>query len=244
MRHIKSYKLFESTLSDETIKAVERWINDSSRFKKMERHIIKELDSNPTLKPKSPVTLYRGLLWDGEQMKPGNTGDRFKRTIKNGVAEYESDRVDSWSSDRDMAGTFAVSLPSDDPNTDKFVDSEIDGKFGVIISTVVEPKNIIADLSKVTDKRTVHSDESEYLIRPGRYNVSVIEMYDENGKIQKVQELSEKFRVDGQSYETFSITGLTKLMANENGILGRNDRFISWDQLFDVYESVNGKRPK
>lgn len=204
-------KMGKQMLSTDAKKSVEEWINTSGNHnRRLYKNVMTELDSIPGLKPESPIKLYRGLMWSEYDMKPGREGRRFVQSMQNdGVVDYEAKDPESWTFSKSVAFKFASTNPASSEysammnwlsNQGRY----IDGELGAIVMVLAKPEDVLADLSRIGNNlRLKYEWESEVILKPGQYNVKIVQLFNEKGEI-KPEEYLKSLSAGGDKKEIIS----------------------------------------
>lgn len=188
--------------------------------------------------PSGPVTLYRGLLFLDEIAFIKFIKESY---INNNLIKFKPNKyekhVSSWSYKLNDALSFATSLPSENINSATLNwlikvknNKAIEGKFGIVVEATIDPKDILVDMTIVSEKYSIstskYSISDEVFVFPDVIiNAKIIELLTEKGKIpndkinefiksyfdknleeEKLKKLLEKFiiMVDGLSPREFN----------------------------------------
>jgi len=192
------------------------WINSSGRYYDLSRGTQRELASTPSLKPDGPIVLYRGLLFNSydlvERERYDGTlevgkGLKFLRSIRKGkrIVDLEWDRPSSWSKHLAIAERFAKYGPASSSYAATMQwltrgKKEIDGDLGFVVSTLIQPDDVLIDISKFqSTAHRQHGDEGEIIIKPGTYRCRLHTKFDKSGKVD-LDSASED-QLDGKAEE-------------------------------------------
>ena len=226
----KEHKSVErATLSPALKKELSEWMNKSGYYHNLSVWAQKELMSIPSLRPSKRIMIYRGVLFNESSLSERETYDgtlevgnglKFLRSIKKGTREVDLswDRPSSWSHSKEVASRFAQFGPSSssfaatlqwlERSSNK---KHIDGQVGYVISTFANPEDILIDTAEYQKALgSVHSDESEIILKAGTYKAYISKKYTvEKGEVDP----SEK-EEDGNPETTKALEDVKKFAAS------------------------------
>lgn len=184
------------SLSRELKSELNDWFNNSGRYYNLRPWAIKELDSVPGLKPTKRTLVYRGLLFTESDLSERNSYDgtlevgnglTFLRSIRKGerTVDLVWDRPSSWTKGLEVAKRFAQYGPasSNFSATLQWLDrsmkkKHIDGAIGFVISTFVEPENVLLDTDRFNAAfHMQHGSEGEVILKPGTYVCRIVKKF-------------------------------------------------------------------
>lgn len=182
------------------------WFNSNGHYFNLPVWAIRELKAIPLIRPDKKVVVYRGVLFSEDSLTARETyngtlekgnGLKFLQSIRKGGKEVELDwdRPSSWTTSREVAEQFAKYGPASSSfsATLQWFDrgikkSKIDGALGYVVSTLVEPDNVLLDTAKLTVNIPMqHGFESEIILAPGKYNCRVVKKYTVEGEVEPVE---------------------------------------------------------
>jgi hypothetical protein len=194
-------------LSGPVRKEVLNWVNSSGRYYDLTGYAKKELASVPGLKPDGPIVVYRGLLFNSNDLKERKSYDgtmsvgnglKFLKSVRAGsrVVDLDWDRPSSWSTSREIAIRFAMNKAahSNFEATMNWLngmkdDAKIHGDLGFVISMLVQPEDVLIDVRKLaTSAHMKHGDEGEVIVAAGKYTCRVNTKYTKtSGEVDPVE---------------------------------------------------------
>lgn len=178
------------------------WTDSHSRYHNLSKSAVRELRSNPNFKPSKKMVVYRGVLFKESDLRSrkdfdgtlsdGN-GLKFLKSIRKGskVVDLTWDRPSSWTTDKSIAERFAKFGPASshfaamsnwfDREANK---REIDGDLGYVISTLVDPKDVLLDTNTMsTNLASRDYGESEVILEAGTYLVKIVKKFNIKGEV-------------------------------------------------------------
>jgi len=186
-------------LSGSARKELVDWANQSGRYYNLSSSTQRELLSVPGLKPEKPIVLYRGLLFSAYDLKETKRHDgqlevgkglKFLRSIREGsrIVDLEWEKPSSWTTSVQTAEQFARFGPASSSYSATLQwlsrKGAIDGDIGFIISTLVQPDDVLIDMQRLkTSAHLKHGDEGEVILKPGTYTCRVHTKYTPKGKV-------------------------------------------------------------
>lgn len=182
-------------ISAEVKRELRKWVEGNGVSYQLYSSSIKELKSIPDIRPSGNVVLYRGLLIKDWQLKDDVTheksGKEWLKAIEDGlqVADHTYSKPTSWTSNINIAERFARYRSSGSYYTAMLSalqrKGQIDGRVGLIISTLARPENIVCDISKLDLGHVQHGNESEMILDAGTYRVRIVKAWDKDGPLTK-----------------------------------------------------------
>jgi len=219
----------KNTLSPDAKRELRDWVNGDNRYHALSGWAIKELQSVPGLKPSKRILVYRGLLFSESSLKISKSydgtlevgqGQKFLKSIKDGSREVDLswERPSSWTTSKEIAERFAQYGPASSQNGAMMQwlgrmssKKAIDGALGYVISTFVNPEDVIIDFSKIALSGAKHGDEGEVIIKAGTIKARIVKKYTVEGEVDPDEKAADTSKVT----ETFD--ALTKFVS-ENGL--------------------------
>jgi hypothetical protein len=204
--------LYEKKLSQGAKKELLKWmsrpgveISDDAR---------KEIEADPTLRPVSKITLYRGLLFNSS-----NTPE-----LKSPEYDYSSrEKYSSWT--RSINTAIRFSKYNKQSTGYDFVDfffakhreRKIDGELGLLISREFEPSEILLDTSLVKNKMTerTYKDESEVIVKPFEGKCKIEKIYTKKGEYSYEEYILRDMKNNYQEAKEFLLKSLENLPLDE-----------------------------
>jgi hypothetical protein len=202
----------KGTMSPDLKKELTKWVNGNSSYFNFTHWAQKELQSLPSIKPTKKVVLYRGVLFSEYSLRSkvsdydgtldeGN-GAKFLKSIRenNRTVDLSWDRPSSWTSDKEVADQFAkygsaksqygAMLQWFDRSKN---DKAIDGALGYVISTLADPEDILIDMNMMSASiHFAHGNESEVILKPGKYLCRIVKKYTVSGEVNPDEVLAEE----------------------------------------------------
>lgn len=191
------------TVSSSTKKEIAEFVNGNKGYHSLSSFAQKELASIPGIKPTKPIILYRGLLFSEWSLKTRTSYDgtldkgpgvKFLESIRKGskIVDLKWDRPSSWSTSKEIAKRFAKYGPASSSfaATMQWLSresgkKEIDGALGFVISTRMQPEDILLDVNKLQGKlEMAHGDEGEVIVKPGTYTCKIVHKYTPTGEVE------------------------------------------------------------
>lgn len=240
----------KGTLTTATKKELTAWVNNNSKSANLSRFVINDLMSIPNIRPDRKIVVYRGLLFKSNQLtsreeydgtlEKGN-GVKFLQSLRKGGKEVdlEWDKTSSWTTSKHIAQNFAKYGPASSHNeamlkwfnnAGKF----IEGDLGYVISTLVDPKDVIVDLNMVNGVKSNHGNEAEIILQPGNYLCRVVNKYTVTGEVDttdsgedlSVTKIFEKIKGLEQVIKIPKVDGLGKYNSLHLGVNVIQDKKI------------------
>lgn len=198
-------------ISAEAKKFLVAWMDNNTMSATLPSHIADEIKAVPGIRPDSPVLLYRGLLFSDHNFKDDRAQfpmgahrkvfqflDAIKAGKNNLMMEYP--KASSWTTSYDIASRFATSRAATSHHgaMSNWIQSvktgaKIQGRLGIIISTLARPDDIIVDLNKI-NVHGQHGSESEIILDKGKHRVRMVTLFTRDGEIdiEKYQQMISK----------------------------------------------------
>ena len=187
-------------------KELANWMDAHTRYHDLSKAAMTELKANPNFRQDKKMVVYRGVLFSENDLKArekydgtleiGN-GLKFLKSIRKGskAVDLSWERPSSWTTDKEIAERFAKFGPAGsqfaamsqwfDRQSDK---REIDGDLGFVISTLVNPEDVLLD-SNVINKNLASRDygESEVILAPGTYLAKIVKKFNVQGEVDPLE---------------------------------------------------------
>ncbi len=226
------------TVSSGAKKEINEFINGNRGYHNLSSHTQKELSSIPGLKPNKPIVLYRGLLF-GEWSLQNRTsyggtlvkgeGIKFLESVRKGskIVDLNWGRASSWSTSKEIATRFAKygPAPSSFAATMQMLsreskNKEIDGAMGFVISTRMQPEDVLLDVSRLYGKlKMAHGDEDEVIVKPGTYTCKIVHKYTPTGEVDVVA--NDEGKSESLQKIIYQLSSIEKIIPDEfEGIVG------------------------
>lgn len=171
-----------------TKREVVRWTKNPTIYP-LSTFAVNQLISVPGIRPEQPVTVFRGLLFRNETMaKPfRDRGERGQLSFTETLA-----RPTSWTTERYVADGFAQNYDFSSEIAEMMFRAnnprhKIDGEFGVVISMVAQPNDIICEIACLGIKNEYHH-ENEFILNAGTYQMTIVQAWDPDGEISRVSQ--------------------------------------------------------
>lgn len=192
----------KSIMSPELKKELANWVDSNSRYHNLSAYAIAELRSNPNFRKNKKIVVYRGVLFTegdlknrpsfGDSFTEGN-GLKFLKSIRKGnkTVDLSWDRPSSWTTNKSVAERFAKFGPASSQfmAMSKWLDRaadkrEIDGDLGYVVSTLVDPKDVLIDMSVISTNLAARDyGEDEVILAPGKYLVKIVKKFTVDGEV-------------------------------------------------------------
>ncbi len=194
-------RVSRNKLTADARKQIVNWCN-ANGHRHLSQYVIDELNLLEGIKPSEPVELYRGLLFQKWQMeRPSFMGSQeehpksariFVDALMHGHTQVmiDSTNPSSWTRSQDTADRFARNKAATSQHAAMMnwvhsAKKHIQGELGIIVSGFFIPRDIICDVNMVDmgNSRLNHGNESELIIRPGHYRLTIEHVFTQNGPI-------------------------------------------------------------
>lgn len=231
------------SLSRETRKELDAFVNGNSRYHTLSQSAMRELESVPGIRPNKKTVLYRGLLFPEYSLKERTRYDgtldrgaglKFLDAVREGTrtVDLDWDRASSWTTDKEVADNFAKYGPASSSYsatlqwlTRSAKKKAIDGELGFVISTLADPADILIDVSKYKPTtHHAHGDESEMIMRPGKYLCRIHKKYTVEGEVDPDKRGDDALKgVINKAVENLESINIPSALAE----LGVDDKYVS-----------------
>jgi len=167
--------------------ALDQWLGGSRPH--MTAHAAVLFASFPSVRPKKPVVVYRGVMFNEKDLSEEpdyngtmtvGSGVKFLRSMREGkrIADLEWDEYTSWTTDPKRARNQAMG------NEYSYVDSEkmsYRGRLGFVITMLADPKDIVVD-SRLVPAEYKYVPADTIVVKPGKYTCRVIRRFSPTGE--------------------------------------------------------------
>lgn len=195
--------LENSGISKDLKKILDSWFNTSGHYNNLPLWAENELDALTDIKPTKRVVLYRGILFSKDTVSEQGSsyngtlsaanGLKFLKSIREDepTVELDWDHPSSWTKSKEIATQFAKYGPVSSQYGamlqwfDRSIsEHSVDWALGYVVAVYADPEDVLIDTDKFAARFHIrHGDESEVILKPGKYLVKMIKKYTNKSEI-------------------------------------------------------------
>lgn len=177
--------------------SVKRFLETNGVYHDISQGDLADLMKIPGIRPDRPTVLYRGLLFTDMNFNKGRfsiAGTQLDvrpmfNALKDGkrTLNFQWDRASSWTTKLHVAERFARYKPAKNNYQAMGAwlnrEGHIDGRYGMIVSTLAQPHEIVCEVSRLNFPHLAHGDEAEMILPPGTKLVRVHSLFNKKGPL-------------------------------------------------------------